>query len=346
MRAHLFFAAALLALMLGGCAPPPPSADSAAEVEAESSSPELQPLEYPRWETAPPGGFREYNQRANLIQRGHDVYLKHCVGCHGESGDGRGPAAARLITRPRDFRSGVFKFRSTDSGSLPLETDLYRTIDRGLARVSMPSFRLVPEGEKLAVIEYVKAFYPGWDAEKDSRRLVQIPLAPGDLDTAQRVRRGRVVYGQMECWKCHGTDGQGAGATQLQYTDAWGDPQRPFNFTRGSLKAGDAPQDVYRTFHTGLRSVMPSYGGETLALVAADGIDALRDVLPPSEVADLEAARPDFLPTAAMILQLPESERAQLTERNSWDLVAYIRSLRQVTSTAAAVLGPNASTSE
>ena len=34
--------------------------------------------------------------------------------------------------------------------------------------------------------------------------------------------------------------------------DAWGNPQHPFDFTKGRLKSGAAPEDVYRTFMTGL----------------------------------------------------------------------------------------------
>ncbi|NIW75637.1 MAG: c-type cytochrome, partial [Gemmatimonadetes bacterium] len=94
------------------------------------------------------------------LQRGREVYDKYCVGCHGENGQGDGPAAVRLITQPRDFTSGVYKFRSTDSGSLPMEADLYRTITRGLSGVSMPGFPLMPHRDKLAVIEYIKRMYP------------------------------------------------------------------------------------------------------------------------------------------------------------------------------------------
>ena len=42
--------------------------------------------------------------------------------------------------------------------------------------------------------------------------------------------------------------------------DAWGHPQKPFNFTKGKLKGGGAPADVYRTFMTGLNgTAMPSF---------------------------------------------------------------------------------------
>ena len=37
---------------------------------------------------------------------------------------------------------------------------------------------------------------------------------------------------------------------------------------------------------------------------------------------------------------MSDGERLELAARNSWDLVAYIMSLRRSTSTAAAVLGP------
>ena len=49
----------------------------------------------------------------------------YCVGCHGANGDGKGPAADMLIVKPRDFTKGIFKFRSTPSGTLPTDEDLY-----------------------------------------------------------------------------------------------------------------------------------------------------------------------------------------------------------------------------
>jgi len=300
---------------------------------------ETQPL-YEAWETVPPGEHPGYNQRASLIRRGALVYDKYCVGCHGELGDGRGPAAERLLTQPRDFTSGVYKFRSTDSGSLPMESDLYRTIDRGLSRVSMPAFPLVPEREKVAVIEYLKTFYPRWEAEKDQRTIVTVPRAPGDLGQPSRILRGRFVYVEMQCGQCHGIDGQGTGATRTEYVDAWGNPQKPFNFTRGSLKGGNDPEDIYRTFHTGLRSIMPSYGGDTLALATVETYGSKKDKLPPDDQTALDAVLGEFPATSAELFDgMSEDQRLAFAERNSWDLVAYILSLRTRTTTAAAVLG-------
>lgn len=335
------------AVWVAGCVPPSPAeeAEPITAIADETKADETvtgASLEYPEWQTVSPGEHLAYNQRTNLVQRGHLVYRKYCVGCHGEYGDGNGPATARLITRPRDFTSGIYKFRSTDSGSLPLDEDLHRTITRGLSQVSMPAFRLMPEADKLAVIEYIKDFYPRWDQQKADRRLIHIPSPPEDLRGNRRVLRGRVVYLQMQCWKCHGTDGRGSGATQTDYVDAWGDPQKPFDFTRGGLKGGNAPEDIYRTFQTGLRSIMPAYEGEALAAVTSEAFDTMQEAFDTMrDKGELESVRADFPADGdAIFSAMSLSERLDLAERNSWDLVAYILSLRTETHTAAAVLGP------
>src|SRR6516225_10450213 len=70
--------------------------------------------------------------RAQPEMFGERVYRENCVACHGEKGDGKGPQAYRLRTKPRDFTKGIYKFRSTPSGSLPLDKDVYRTITQGV----------------------------------------------------------------------------------------------------------------------------------------------------------------------------------------------------------------------
>jgi cytochrome c oxidase cbb3-type subunit 2 len=329
----------VLARMLLGAVVLPVLAACAVESVAQAPATQDDALEYPKWETVAPGENVAYNHRENLLQRGKLVYEKQCIGCHGEYGDGAGPASERLITQPRDFTSGIYKFRSTDSGSLPLEADLYRTITRGLARVSMPAFPLMPENEKVAVIEYIKTFYPQWQQRKDDRNVVSIPRPPSDLGAAERLARGRVVYLATQCWKCHGVDGRGSGATQTEYTDAWGNPQRAFDFTRGRLKGGSGPEEIYRTFHTGLRSIMPSFGGDTLGRITVQAFDAIGDVLDAEEAERLRPLVEQYPTDALAVMQLEPAELQSLAEMNSWDLVAYILSLRTETSTAEAVLG-------
>ena len=188
------------------------------------------------------------------------VYARYCAGCHGASGDGAGPAAPMLITKPRDFTKGIFKFRSTPAGTLPTDADLFRTITRGVYRTSMPEWSLLPDRERWALVSWVKHFYPKW-SERGAGEPIFIPRAPNDLTNPARIARGRELYAMLECTTCHGEQGRGDGPSASTLSaDAWGHHQRPFDFTQGRLKSGAAPEDVYRTFMTGLNgTAMPSY---------------------------------------------------------------------------------------
>src|SRR5215831_12400409 len=75
-------------------------------------------------------GARMLAQRAGAApaSRGKQVYDAHCVECHGADGKGDGPAAHLMIPRPRDFTKGRYKIRSTESGSLPTDDDLLRSV--------------------------------------------------------------------------------------------------------------------------------------------------------------------------------------------------------------------------
>jgi mono/diheme cytochrome c family protein len=86
----------------------------------------------------------------------HGLYRRHCVHCHGISGDGRGPTARFLDPYPRDYRKGVFKFKSTFNADMPTRDDLLRVLHNGIPGTSMPSFSLLPEPEIESLVEYVK----------------------------------------------------------------------------------------------------------------------------------------------------------------------------------------------
>lgn len=198
--------------------------------------------------------------RGGEPEAGRVLYDRYCAGCHGTAGDGAGPAAPMLIVKPRDFTKATFKFRSTPAGTLPTDADLFRTITRGVNRTSMPEWQLLPERERWALVETVKAFVPDWQ-ERGAGVPIAIPPPPGDLGGAERIARGREVYETLECTTCHGAEGRGDGpSAKTLPPDAWGNPQHPFNFSKGALKSGSSPADVYRTFMTGLNgTAMPSY---------------------------------------------------------------------------------------
>lgn len=89
------------------------------------------------------------------LMRGSKLYRRHCLHCHGVSGNGRGPTAAWVNPHPRDYRRGLFKFKSTPEGGKPLHSDLYRTLYEGVEGTSMPSFKVLPEDELDDLVAYV-----------------------------------------------------------------------------------------------------------------------------------------------------------------------------------------------
>jgi len=86
----------------------------------------------------------------------HGLYRRHCVHCHGITGDGRGPTARFLNPYPRDYRPGVYKFKSTYNADRPTDDDLHRVLINGVPGTAMPSFSLLPSSEVEALVEYIK----------------------------------------------------------------------------------------------------------------------------------------------------------------------------------------------
>lgn len=86
----------------------------------------------------------------------HGLYRRHCVHCHGVTGDGRGPTARFLNPYPRDYRPAIYKFKSTYNPSRPTDDDLYRVLVNGVPGTAMPSFALLPNSEVRSLVEYVK----------------------------------------------------------------------------------------------------------------------------------------------------------------------------------------------
>ena len=97
------------------------------------------------------------------------LFREHCAHCHGVTGDGLGPTSPFLNPYPRDYRKGVFKFKSTPKGGRPTTADLKRILINGIPGTSMPSFKLLPDAEIDALVDYVKYLSMRGEVE---RRLV------------------------------------------------------------------------------------------------------------------------------------------------------------------------------
>ena len=225
------------------------------------------------------------------LQRGHAVYTAQCAGCHGTTGDGKGPAGDYLNPPPRDYRNGVFKFTSTPRGSKPRHDDLKRILKYGAKGTSMPAFRFLPEEDIDAVIKYVQVlsargeleinlireatdelleeddFDPevvaeyvttisdSWDAANDE--LVRaVSVEPPR--TSETIQAGAAHFADMYCVKCHNRDARGSKTADVG-VDVWGRIAYPADLSMGMLHGGRRPIDIYRRIYSGINGTpMPS----------------------------------------------------------------------------------------
>jgi mono/diheme cytochrome c family protein len=187
----------------------------------------------------------------NKIESG--LYRKHCVQCHGITGDGFGPAASLLSPYPRDFRRGTFKFKSTPVGSKPLHSDLIRTVSNGIPGTAMPAFSTLNNSKDFsddvdALAHYVRFLAIRGEVERriitaldsnalDAETAKQILMRvagdwmaaeskvisppnlnpnPNEYGRLESIARGKAIFESelTACVKCHGSKGEGNGTSQ------------------------------------------------------------------------------------------------------------------------------------
>ena len=202
------------------------------------------------------------------IAYGKEVYQRRCLGCHGESGDGNGPAATFMYKqRPRNFAAAVFKFRLTKE-PLPTDGDLLRTITRGVRGTAMPAWHELHIIDRLAVIQYIKyeLAVDRSDPAKPYAYFKEEPPGPPlyigrpPVPSEQMLTRAKNVWQSAKCWECHGQTGKGDGEKAPGLKDDLGFPSPPADLTAGQFKSGPTVEDIFRTMTTGLSGTpMPSY---------------------------------------------------------------------------------------
>ena len=140
------------------------------------------------------------------LNDGHDAFMLYCYACHGEKGDGLGPASVGMRPPPRNFTRGLFKFAGVEAGKLPTDEALDRTVRRGLHGTPMLPWD-IPVVERAAIIQYLKTFSPRWQSEDEYGTPIDVSPDPWAGKTAPAVDRGKQVYhvavGGAGCSGCH-----------------------------------------------------------------------------------------------------------------------------------------------
>jgi cytochrome c oxidase cbb3-type subunit 2 len=190
-----------------------------------------------------------------------------------------GENAMWIDPKPRNFTIAIFRCRSTPTGTLPTDSDLYDTIGRGMLNSNMPQWRPLTDEDRVNLVAYVKHFSPRWTTEKPGTPIVIPPEPPV---TADRIKDGRVVFQKLECWKCHGVTGRANGPSADTWTDDENRPIKPFNFHDSQrFKCGSSDEAMYKDFMTGLDgSPMPSFSDNVTPDQAWDLVMYLRTLQP------------------------------------------------------------------
>jgi mono/diheme cytochrome c family protein len=221
--------------------------------EAEKEFEHLHfPTPWPYRGKTPP---RELWTDPTVLARGKQIYDQACAVCHGDHGDGHGPAGQNLRPPPPDF--------TEEHAIAEMGPDFWfwRVSEGGVAqpykslKSAMPPFKHLSEDDRWAVIAYQHTF----SGHQGPHTRAEHP----DVDKAEL--HARMTY-EMACIWCHGTRGRGDGS--VAYTMNPSRAPRPRNFTQGEFKFRSTPtgqpptdEDLFRTITRGIPGYMPAFGG-------------------------------------------------------------------------------------
>ena len=293
-------------------------------------------------------------------EEGKRVYEKSCAHCHGTEGRGDGSAAENLLPKPRDFTRGLYKIRSTETGQLPTDQDLFDIITEGMPGSSMPGWEnALNANERWEVVAYIKTFHDGF---KESTAPRQIDLAGKIAYSEQSVETGKALYTELGCVECHGNVGRGDGTSAPTLTDEWGFQTWPANLAQGwNFRGGSETEDIFKRFIGGLAgSPMPAFEGDSflhfgLTSEESKRLTELENKDEMTEAEDEEsAAFYEKMDVAVDIaLRITEGETLNAADRQtfdnamkvvyekSWHLANYVKSLSPEKRPASAI-GDNA----
>ena len=202
--------------------------------------------------------FAQGKQAPAASEEGKALYEDKCAHCHGVEGAGDGSAAENLLPRPRDFTRGLYKIRSTESGQLPTDQDLFDIISNGMPGSSMPAWgEILTEDEQWQLVAHIKTFYDGF--EDASPRLIDLS---GKVPYSEEsVAKGEEFYTNLGCVDCHGVIGRGDGTSAPDLTDEWGFRSWPANlWQKWTFRGGTTTEDIFKRFIGGIAgSPMPSF---------------------------------------------------------------------------------------
>lgn len=102
------------------------------------------------------------NSTPELIEKGKTLFATNCASCHGNDGKGDGVAGVTLNPKPRNFH----ELTSWKNG-INL-SQIFKTLQDGLAATNMPSFSTIPVEDRFALIHYIQSLNTGYPKPNDA----------------------------------------------------------------------------------------------------------------------------------------------------------------------------------
>jgi len=119
----------------------------------------------------------------SLLEKGRGLFRANCSSCHGDNGQGDGPAGLALNPRPRNFTNPA----GWTNG--PKISQIYRTLEEGIVRNGMASYNYLPPADRIALAQVVRSFMaaPPLDTKEE---LIA-------LESTYQLSKGMVRPGQI-----------------------------------------------------------------------------------------------------------------------------------------------------
>ncbi len=210
----------------------------------------------------------------DLINHGKETYTNYCQLCHGPAGDGDGKVAKHMTTKPRNFKYGKFKFKTTSPGNPPKPIDIFRTITNGIQHYGMPSFYHLSIEERWGLVYYIMSLDT---TNRNFSAYESYQSSTDQMNNQSNIQEGEKLFDEFGCRKCHFEKQELVESSVEDMDDFWDDDEDdqnlmddwgritfPTDFTKGSktFKTGNTPEDIYRVLVTGVEGTpMPSFQG-------------------------------------------------------------------------------------
>jgi mono/diheme cytochrome c family protein len=270
------------------------------------------------------------------VLSGAQLYERYCAACHGQQGDGNGPAARFLYPKPRNFRDAEFRMVTT-ANRIASDADLMRVLERGMPGSAMFPVGHLSEAARRELVAHVRelarrgledqfrreAKEAGEEVDPtELARFLERRTGPGpalevprDLPASDpaSVARGRALYLQ-QCATCHGQTGKGDGVQEQK--DSAGMPIRPRDFTRGIFKGGRERGQLYARIVLGVPGTPMPSSSNFKAAEAGDLINYILSLSDPTVSAALEHRR-----TRLIARRAPETLPAEVPD-SLWGVIA------------------------